>query len=349
MLLGPVLARMAVVIVAGLLLSGGGGQVQAPEQAATFAARVAALSEPGGYFDTDNLISNERGYLEVLPALEAAGVSGGAYIGVGPDQNFSYIAAVRPSIAVIVDIRRDNLLLHLLFKALFDLSETRVDYLALLCGRPTPSDLDEWRSASIDRIVAYMDATAPDAPDARAAAKMHLLTQADSYGVPLPAEDLATMSRFQDRFVAEGLSLQFNTTGRAPQWHYPTFRDLVLADDGTGRQANYLASEADFQFVKSLHARDLIIPVVGDLGGTKALPAVAQFLRARGEPLSAFYASNVEFYLWRDGSYGAFLDNEAAFPRADHAVIIRSIFGRDGSISEIAPVSTLTDLRVPAR
>src|SRR5471030_874151 len=105
-------------------------QSQAPT---TFASRVAQLSEPEGVFDADdNLITNERSYLHVMPALHDSGATGGAYIGVGPDQNFSYIAQVRPAIAFIVDVRRDNLLLHLLFKALFELSPTRAEYLALM-------------------------------------------------------------------------------------------------------------------------------------------------------------------------------------------------------------------------
>src|SRR5579862_258058 len=84
----------------------------------SFAAEIERLSERGGTFDTDNLISNERAYLDVIPALAARGVTGGAYVGVGPDQNFSYIARIRPSVAFIIDVRRDNLLLQLLFKAL---------------------------------------------------------------------------------------------------------------------------------------------------------------------------------------------------------------------------------------
>src|SRR4029453_4486993 len=68
---------------------------------AGFAAQVAGLSEAGGYFDTDNLISNESSYLQVIPELQRKGVHGGAYIGVGPDQNFTYIAEVRPTIAFI--------------------------------------------------------------------------------------------------------------------------------------------------------------------------------------------------------------------------------------------------------
>ena len=117
-------------------LAGGGSRTAAQS---SFSAQVAALSEPAGYFDTDNLISNERSYLDVVPDLKKRGVKGGAYVGVGPDQNFSYIAAVRPEVVFIVDVRRDNLLLHLLFKALFAASRTRVEYLALLTGRPPPA------------------------------------------------------------------------------------------------------------------------------------------------------------------------------------------------------------------
>ena len=98
---------------------GGGARAAGGLHRTAFAAEIAALSEPEGYFDTDNLISNEQRYLTVCPTIERAGLRGGAYIGVGPDQNFSYIAASARTVAFIVDVRRDNLLLHLLFKALF--------------------------------------------------------------------------------------------------------------------------------------------------------------------------------------------------------------------------------------
>src|SRR5690349_13702041 len=134
------------------------GQPAAPPRT-IFADRIARLSERGGYFDTDNLISNERSYLQVLPALKSAGVSGGVYIGVGPDQNFSYIARIRPSIAFIVDIRRDNLLLHLLFKALFAEAPTRVEYLSLLFGRAPPPHPEQWKGAAVERLVSYVEST----------------------------------------------------------------------------------------------------------------------------------------------------------------------------------------------
>src|SRR5437868_1817447 len=101
-----------------------------------FAQLSARLSEAPGFFDTDNLISNEDSYLHVIGTLKRVGVTGGAYIGVGPDQNFSYIAAVRPRVAFIIDIRRDNLLEQLLFKSIFSLSRNRLEYLCFLFGKP---------------------------------------------------------------------------------------------------------------------------------------------------------------------------------------------------------------------
>ena len=315
-------------------------QAQTPRPSA-FAARIAALSEAPGYFDTDNLISNERSYLQVLPELQRLKVRGGAYIGVGPDQNFSYIADVRPAVAIIVDVRRDNMLLHLLFKALFSLSRTRIEYLALLTGRPVPASIDPWRSASIDRLIGYVDQTSPGPTRVDdAIAKI---------GVPLSAEDRATISRFHGRFIAEGLSLRFQSTGRPPQAYNPTFRDLLRETDASGRQANYLASEEAFQFVKSLQARDLVIPVTGDLSGPSALIAVGRFIAARGDRLSAFYVSNVVFYLFGAGTFARFANNLERLPRTPGTVIIRSVFGRftaparsgDASSQHVQPVTEL--------
>src|SRR5580765_6851381 len=239
----------------------------------TFAATVASLSEPSGYFDTDNLISNERSYLHVAPelrALSAQAAKGGVYVGVGPDQNFSYIAQLRPSLAILIDIRRDNLLLHLLFKALFAESATRVDYLAMLTGR-APPPAGDWPRASIDQIVKHVDGAARLGAPAIAPLQTRLAGVIAGYGVPLTAADRATVAAFHRRFIDPGLSLQFNSTGRAPQYDYPTLRDLILEVDKKGTHRNFLATEEDFQFVKSLQARDLVIPIVGNLAGPSAL------------------------------------------------------------------------------
>jgi hypothetical protein len=303
--------------------AGGDGQTaQAP-----FASLVEQLSEPNGDFDTDNLISNEQSYLHVMPALEQAGISGGVYIGVGPDQNFSYIARIRPSEAFIVDIRRDNLLLHLLFKAIFASTKNRVEYLGALTGRPVPDHPETWRDAGIEKVVAYFDEAKPLSATASAETTERLHAAMRKFGVPLSAKDLATIDRFHAAFTQSGLLLQFTSTGRPAREYYPTYRDLLLETDRKGRKLCYLASEDDFQFVRALEARDAVIPVVGDLSGPHAVAAIGQLMAQRGERLAAFYVSNVENYLFRNGAYTRYIENLKRLPHSDRSLIIRSIFG----------------------
>jgi len=325
-----------------LLASGAPGSLQErvrSQAPADFPAWVAALSEAGGSFDTDNLISNERSYLQVLPAISHKGLTGGAYIGVGPDQNFSYIAALEPEIAFIIDIRRDNLLLHLLFKALFGLSEGRAEYLALLLGRTAPPASERPKDLPISRIIAHVDRPALSPSSIESIRKKVDLAIARA-GVPLTPEDLATIDRFHRRFIDAGLDLRFNSTGRPPQSGYPTYRELLLETDADGRQGSYLASEKAFAFVKALQARDLVIPVVGDLSGPSALSSIARLLSSRRQHLSALYASNVEFYLFRQGRYPEFVANLQRMPRSQGTVVIRSVFGRFTSHARPGDVST---------
>jgi hypothetical protein len=59
--------------------------------------------------------------------------------------------------------------------------------------------------------------------------------------------------------------------------------------------------------------------------------------------LSAFYASNVEYYLQREGSYERFVNNLGRLPHTTGSVIIRSVFNRGmgGSSSELQSVEQL--------
>jgi hypothetical protein len=308
-----------------------------------FAEDIRQLSEPEGAFDTDNLISNERSFLEVIPVLASRGVSGGAYIGVGPDQNFSYIARIRPAIAYIIDIRRDNLLLHLLFKALFAQAPSRVAYLSLLTGRAPPAGAAApWSTAPLDRLVRHAD-QAPRLDGAAARALRADLTRTiRAFGVPLSAADLATIERFHGSFIERGLDLQFNSHGRPPRPQYPTLRELILATDRDGRAWHYLAAERDYQFVRQLQAADLVIPVVGDVSGPHALAAIGRAIAARKGQVSAFYVSNVESYLNRGGAYERYMANLNLLPRGPRSVMIRSIFGgAAGSASAVQPMGEM--------
>ena len=291
-----------------------------------FARLIERLSEPGGFFDTDNLISNERSYLHVLGKMREMGVTGGAYLGVGPGQNFSYIAQTRPNIAFMIDIRRDNLLQHFLYKALFELSETRIEYMSMLFGRQPPSNPSEWRERSIEDLVSYIDSRSLER-ELVSTNRSAIERRIRGFGLPLSAKDFGTIRRFHDAFIDAGLGLRFNSFGRAPQPYYPNLRQLVLETDLTGKQANYLADEASFEFVKSMQERNLIIPVVGDLAGRHAVDAVGEYLGEISEEVSAFYTSNVEFYLMGGRGFNRFAENVAGLPRNERSVIIRSFFG----------------------
>src|SRR5262249_40356425 len=103
---------------------------------------------------------------------------------------------------------------------------------------------------------------------------------------------------------------------------------------------NYLASESDFLFVKSLEARDAVVPVVGDVAGPHAMRAIAEAIAGRGTHVSAFYVSNIETYLFRDGQFSRFVENVNHLPRDAHSVIIRSMFSGGGnSTSAVEPLS----------
>src|ERR1041385_7689085 len=96
---------------------------------------VTDVSEPGGYFRSDNFLSNETGFLFPIPELKRTTKPGGVYLGVGPEQNFTYIAALQPIMAVLFDIRRRMMVHHLMCKAIFEMSPDRADFLAKLFSR----------------------------------------------------------------------------------------------------------------------------------------------------------------------------------------------------------------------
>jgi hypothetical protein len=291
---------------------------------AQFAKYIDDLSEPEGYFDTDNFISNETSYLHVIPELRRQVKPGNVYLGVGPDQNFPYIAHTQPALAIIPDIRRQNMLQHLLYKAIFDMSASRADCVALLFSRDSPG-MDA-RATLPDLLNAVRRAPANEARYRSniAAIRQRLLT---TYALKLSARDLSQIDKVYRTFFAEGLDLRFSSIGRNNAANYPTFYSLLSQTDRTGRMQGFLASEDLFLWMKKFQAENRLIPIVGDFAGPKAFKAVAAFLKNNGLQVSTFYTSNVEYYLFQDGSWPRYIDNVRSLPVTADAVFIRSYFG----------------------
>lgn len=308
----------------------------APIGNAEFARLVRTLSEPGGYFDTDNLISNERSVLHALDDLEAVRATDGVFIGVGPDQGFSYIARTRSVMAYMLDVREDNLRQHLFYKALFSIARNRAEFLALWLGHPVPTDVARWTGAEIMPVLAWIDRT-PATARSRADAATRVRAALDALPVALDSVDRAVMARIHETFMRDGLALRFTSFGRPPRPFYPTLRDLVLETDRRGRRRSYLADEAAFQYVKELQQQNRIVPVVGDLAGPRSMRAIARDVAARGLTVRVLYTSNAEDYVLRDGGFAAFVTNVRALPHDARSVIVRSWFGGGGDLPQAVP------------
>ena len=263
---------VGVLLLSGHVLPAPPGSVRLEErltgQAPTFASQIAALSEPGGYFDTDNLISNERSYLQVDPGLRKRPSSGGAYIGVGPDQNFSYIAAGpaadrlhhrhparQPAAAPPVQ------------GALRALAN-RVEYLALLLGRPVPAESRHGARRHRE--------------DCRLHRRRQAGSRRDSGVAPADRGRGSWHSACRSRATTwrrSTASIGASSTRARPA--VPVDRTAATeplpdvsraaAGEGSGGTAPPTTSRGGgLPVVKTLQARNLVIPVVGNLSGPSA-------------------------------------------------------------------------------
>jgi hypothetical protein len=109
-----------------------------------------------------------------------------------------------------------------------------------------------------------------------------------------------------------------------------SYGDLVMATDGANVSRGFLANEANFNVLKSLHEKNLLVPVVGNFAGPKALRAVGKYIGITAPLWRPMYLSNVEQYLRQDGVWGAFCANVASMPLDEKSMFIRSAQGGGG-------------------
>lgn len=284
---------------------------------------IVSLSEPDGFFEDENYVSNELGYQHTMERLQRTVAPGGVFIGVGPEQNFHYMAAVRPSIAFVVDIRRQNAIQHLMYKALFALEGDRAAFVGRLFSRPRPAGLAA--DADVNTIFRAYEGTAPD--ERLFGTTLRAIEQVliERHGFPLDQRDRAALSKVFSAFRDAGPQVMYVFRG-SPERH-PTYTEMMTAKDEKARAWSYLASSEAFEYVRAAQRRNLVVPVVGDFAGPKALKAIGEFVRARNARVTLFYASNVEPYLFTARRPDAFYDNVLSLPFDDEALFVRAFFG----------------------
>jgi hypothetical protein len=285
-----------------------------------FWAMIEGFSEPGGSFVTDNIVSNEIAFQLVIPELRRRQQQD-AYLGVGPEQNFTYIASLKPRIAFIVDIRRQNLLLHLLYKALIEISADRGDFMARLFARERPAAI---RPDSTARELFAAFAAVPASEElARTTLDAVLDRLKRGHGFPLSGDDERGIGVTYRALYKGGPDLR-GDFGAGP-W-IPSYAELMRQSDWDGNNHSYLGSEENFLALKRYETSNLIVPIVGDFAGEHAIRAIAGYLKERQAIVTTFYASNVEEYLFKSGSWKAFIKNVAMLPVNDRSMFVRSYF-----------------------
>ena len=181
-----------------------------PIPASEFSRMGQEFSEEGGYFYSDNFTSNETSYLHIVGKLQEMGISGGAYLGVAPEQNFTYLAKIRPRIAFIVDIRRQAMIQHLLYKAIFHRAENRAQFLSWLFSKPLPGT-SSGTEASLEKLLSYIQ----EAPSTREAFLANLAairkTIEEGFHFPLSSEDVRSLEYVYSAFWRATVGLGFRT------------------------------------------------------------------------------------------------------------------------------------------
>src|SRR5437879_3379048 len=287
---------------------------------------VTEFSETGGYFRSDNFVSNETTFQYVIRDLKKT-KPGGVYLGVGPDQNFTYIVAMRPKIAIIFDIRRQNMLQHLMYKALIEMSSDRADFISRLFSRKRPEGLELNSSAS--QLFLMFENVPTDREfflENLQAIKKQLEQR---HGFKLSAEDEGILEYIYRAFFAGGPDLTYNGVGGGGfgRGRMPSYADLMQMTDGEGQNRSYLGSEENFKILQDLENKNLIVPIVGDFAGPKAIRAVATYLKDHDARVTAFYVSNVEQYLFQQNDdWNKFYRNVALLPVDATGTFIRSVF-----------------------
>jgi hypothetical protein len=291
---------------------------------------VTESSEADGFFQSDNLVSNELTLQHIIPELVKGRAPGGVYLGVGPDQNFTYIAAMRPRLAFIVDIRRGAMLQHLMYKSLFEMAEDRADFLSLLFSRPRPAGV-----AGDATSIQLLESFYPVATDSTLywrtlkAFEDRLVKQ---HAFVLSKDDLEGIAFVFTSFFLGGPDISYNFgQGFGRQRNMPSFADLMVATDTEGLNRGFLGSEQQYAVVRQMHLRNLIVPVVGDFAGPKAVRAVGDFVRGHGAVVSAIYTSNVEQYLFRiERNWRQYYENVATLPIDSSSTFVRAVFNNFG-------------------
>jgi hypothetical protein len=310
---------------------------------------IVDLSEPGGAYPYENFVSNELQYQDVVPALKTITKPGGVYIGVGPEQNLTYAAVLQSKLAFVIDIRRQNMLELLVYKALFEISPNRADFVSNLFSRVRPAGLDT-KTTPAALFAAYENAKVDS--DLLAKNLQAIKASMTRHGYELSSEDFSNIEKVYQVFSRGGPGINYAFASPSPPGGPPaeaTYSRLMNTTDITGRNSSFLATEENYMYVREMQRKNLIVPLVGDFAGPAVIRNVGRYLAEHKATVAVFYISNVETYL-NDTQRQAFYANVTTLPVDSSSTFIRHILGNPArglswwmpgmtNVSTVAPMS----------
>jgi hypothetical protein len=208
-----------------------------------------------------------------------------------------------------------------MYKAIFEMSPTRADFVSMLFSKPKPDGLDA--DAAITAIWNAFSGVRPDSAAYRANLERIMERLTRTRGFTLTPDEVRMVDHVFQAFFAQGPAIGGPMVDGTAQLSSTSFASLTSVRDNAGVIRSFLDSESSYLVVRDLHDRNLIVPVTGDFGGPKAIRAVGDWLRARRTIVTEFYVSNVEEYLFKDNIWQEFYGNVTTLPMDSTSLFIR--------------------------
>jgi len=238
----------------------------------------------------------------------------------------------------------------LMYKALFDMSPNRADFVSNLFSRPRPAGFDT-KTTPAALFTAYESAKVD--PDLSAKNLTAIKAYMTKHGYQLTGEDISNIEKIHDVFSRGGPTINYYFASAAPVGLGPsregTYTRMMNTTDSTGHNSSFLATEESYLYVREMQRKNLIVPLVGDFAGPAVIRNVGRYLIEHKATVGAFYISNVETYL-SDPQKQTFYENVATLPVDSSSMFIRHILGNPArglswwrmgmsNVSTIAPMS----------
>lgn len=281
--------------------------------------------KPTGPESVDNLMTNEDSIASVMDQAASEVPQGTVYLGVGPDQNFSLIAATKPHMALIIDYRKKNQLLHFFHLALIHLSNDRTTYLEKFWARdsqPQPELTLKTPDPSDSQLSSFVKS--PFKPDMLKTLQNDVITFLSAWEM-LTTDDFDNIRRIQARLAGPGPKARFLALKM-----YPEIQSLIQAKTRSGKPGHWLASDDHYQTVRNLVTRYQLLPIVGDWAekpGTNVKSTFRQlsaWLISKRLQVGCIYISDVEFFLMRGSHFSKYIANLSRLPLHHEARVVRT-------------------------